>query len=186
LVGPREKKVKFSPEESVWVWQADPFQKVAAEAHRPNLRRQAVVQAAVLAGVGAVLFFLLHHRLLGQIVWGLGGVFLLMGLIYPPAYSPIYRFGQRLGRLVGGLLLYLLLVPFFFLFFLPVSLLLQLQGRDPLSRRRRAAGLTYWIPRLRQCEMTQYQRQFLLEDKEARRIERPIGKVDDLFERNGA
>jgi hypothetical protein len=162
---------------SVLEWQADPRRPVVVRSARPLLRRSAMIQAAVMAAVGAGLYFLLGHHFVARIVWGLGGLFLLLGLLLPAAYLPVHRFGRWLGRVVGVLLVYLLLVPFFLLFFFPVSLILRLQGRDPMSRRMRPAGLTYWLPRLRHSDASHYERQFLPEDKQGRRMERPVGTL---------
>jgi hypothetical protein len=140
-----------------------------------NLRRAALLQAAVMAGVGAFLYFVLEHRLIAFIVWGLAGLSLLLGLIYPPAFRPLHRFGQWLGRVVGTLLLYVLLVPFFFLFFFGAALLLRLQNRDPMQRSFLATDWTYWIQRRWENPLALYERQFLREDKRARGLRRPVG-----------
>jgi hypothetical protein len=180
LCGHRREQEEFVEEvrsRSVLDWQVDPRRPARASSARPLLRRSAMIQAAVMAAVGIALYFLLGHRLVARIVWGLGGLFLLLGLLAPAAYLPLHRFGRWLGRVVGALLLYLLLVPFFFLFFFPVSILLRLQGRDPMCRRMRPVGLTYWLPRLRRSDASHYQRQFLPEDRRGRRLERPVGSL---------
>ena len=130
-------------------------------------------------GVAALLYFLLHHLLIARVVAILGGLFLVLAVVAPRAYRPFHRFGQWLGRTVGALLTYVLLVPFYYLFFLPVALLLRLQKRDPMQRRPRAAGLTYWIPRRLASTPESYQRQFVREDRQARRLERPVGSGTD-------
>ena len=68
------------------------------------------------------------------------GLILILGLFIPSAYRPVHTFGQWLGRVVGKTLNLVLLVPFYFLFFTPVALLLRLQGRDPLHRTNRESA----------------------------------------------
>ena len=132
-----------------------------------------------MLGIAALLYFLLHHLMIARVVASLGGLFLILAVVAPRAYRPFHRFGQWLGRAVGVLLTYVLLVPFYYLFFLPVALLLRLQKRDPMHRRPRAVGLTYWIPRRLVSTPESYRRQFVREDREARQLERPVGSGTD-------
>lgn len=101
---------------------------LAAGPHRAT-RRDAFVQVAIMLLVGIILRYGLGHHFLANLVWGLAGVFLLLGTVWLAGYQPVHRGGRWLGNAVGTALIYLLLVPFFFLFILPVALLLRLQGR---------------------------------------------------------
>lgn len=148
-----------------------------AQGNPVNLRRSALVQAFVMVLVAGALQFILHHGLLARIVLGLAGVVLFLGLAYPPAYRPIHAFGRWLGRAVGQVLTYLLLVPFFFLFFTPVALVLRLQARDPLHRRFRDLRWTYWIARSPKTRDENIDRQFLREDKESRGALREVSST---------
>jgi hypothetical protein len=125
--------------------------------------------------IGFVLFQWIGHPTFARIIWGLAGLILVLGLVAPPAYRPVHRFGQWLGRAVGALLTWVLLVPFYFLVFTPGALLLRLQGRDPMHRRLRDSKYTCWIRRTRPAQADTYRRQFLLEDREARGALRPVG-----------
>jgi hypothetical protein len=164
---------------SAWNWQADGRHGGRPGDVEAGLRRAALLQSAVMVGVGALVYFLLGHHLIGTIVWCLAGLCLLLGLFYPPGYRPLHRFGQWLGRAVGRLLLYLLLVPFYYLFFLAVSLILRCQRRDPLHRQWGPPDLTYWVPRLAESPTDLYERQFMREDRRARHLQRPVGSVTD-------
>jgi hypothetical protein len=166
--------------ESVWNWRAaeDPLLHRVAE--RAELRRRALLQGSVMVAVGALVFFLLGHRIVGLAVWGLAVLILGLGLAAPAAYRPLNRFGEWLGRTVGALLTYLMLVPLFYLVFLPVSAFLRMKGHDPLSRSRRDPNQTCWIPRRRPVSADAYVRQFLLEDSEARALVRPVGAGPEL------
>jgi hypothetical protein len=176
-----EKDNQRSVSRTVWNWRcAEPGSspvgpRTGLDPH--GLRRAAVQQAAIKAVVGAILFLVVHHRVLALVVWGLAVVIALTAGIHPPAYRPLHRFGAWLGRTVGFLLIYVLLVPFFYLFFFPVAVILRLQKRDPMCRGLRPAHLTYWIPRRYESTPLDYERQFLREDKEARKVERPVGAV---------
>ena len=85
-------------EKSVWDWRSETGTGRRAGEGLARLRRAAWLQVTVMAGVGAFLYFLFGHRLVGQVVWGLAAVCLLLGTIHPPAYRPVHRFGRWLGR----------------------------------------------------------------------------------------
>ena len=140
-----------------------------------GLRRSALIQSVVMGLIGAFLLFGLNHLLFARIIWGLAGLVLILGLAIPTAYRPIHAFGQWLGRVVGQGLTYVLLVPFFYLFFTPVALLLRLQGRDPLHRGFRDPQWTYWLARSPKEPGENIDKQFLREDREARKVLRPVG-----------
>ncbi len=163
-----------SVQETVWNWR-DSAGPGKGKSEASSLRRQAVIQAVVMGVIGFVLYQWIGHHLFARIVWGLAGIILVLGLVAPAAYRPIHRFGQWLGRAVGALLTWVLLIPLYYLVFSPGALLLRLQGRDPMHRRMRDRRYTCWIPRNRPATPETYNRQFLLEDKEARGALRPVG-----------
>ena len=123
--------------------------------------------------------FGLGHLIAGRIVGILAVLVLFLGFVLPAAYRPVHAFGQTLGRLVGTGLTYILLVPFFFLFFLPVALWLRLRGRDPLHRKFRDQRWTYWISRRPQAADGNIERLFLQEDRAARAAQREVGSLPD-------
>lgn len=167
--------------QATWDWKGP--QGEAPATPSGGYRRSAFIQAVVMGLIGGFLYFGLHHILFARIIWCLAGLVLLLGLFFPPAYRPIHAFGQWLGRVVGKTLNYVLLVPFFYLFFTPVALLLRLQGRDPLHRSFRDSQWTYWIARAGKGGTENIDRQFLREDRDARKDLRPVG---DLPRREGA
>jgi hypothetical protein len=167
-----------SVSEAIWNWREEE-QRAAHKSGAAELRRAALLQAGLLGAVGVVLFFALGHAVLAWVVWGLGGLCLMLGLLHPPSYRPLHRFGQILGRGVGQLLVHLLLVPFYYLFFFPVAAYLRLRGRDPMHRRFRPPDLTYWIPHRHAAPPGIYERQFLKEDPHARGLHRPVGSLPE-------
>ena len=142
-----------------------------------NMRRLAFLQAVVMCAVAAILHFVLGHELAAKVIAGLAGVVLMLGMYLPNIYRHVHRFGQTLGQAVGTILVYLLLVPFFYLFFLPVALWLRLRGRDPLHRSFRDAKWTYWVSRQTRPRGHNIDRQFLQEDRAARHELREVGSL---------
>ncbi len=162
----------------VWDWRArDPER----ERERTALRckREGLVQGFVVLGLGFVVKNLLGHRALGDLLVVIGAGQGLVATWRPLWLRPVRRFGLGLGRAVGGALTWLLLVPFFLLVMVPAALYLRLRGRDPLHRQPLPAGLTAWIPRRRATTRESLQRQFLVEDREARALARPDGARPD-------
>jgi hypothetical protein len=94
---------------------------------------------AAIAAVGWLVFDVV-------LVWAaaLAAAFLATALLVPGVLLPLNRlwnlFAHRLGRLSNAVLLGL----FFFLFVLPMGLLLRLLGRDPMKRSLRSEEITYW------------------------------------------
>ena len=123
-------------------------------------KKAAVIQALVMAAIGAGLFWWLGHRTMGVIVWGLAAVVLVSGLFIPPIFAAIERFGKWLGTVVGIGLTWGLLVPFYYLCFCPLRLGLILKGKDPLQRKFQADASTYWTPRKPIQDVGQYRKQF--------------------------
>lgn len=156
---------------TVWRWRdADP-----AEPEHPVRAVPGRILRSGLPGlaIGAVLWFL-GWRWPGGILMGASLAFVLVGLVAPSIQRQATVLLERLGAWTGRLLGAVLLTPVFLLVVVPVGLYLKAAGRDPLHRRPLPPGLTYWIPRRNRPEPAQYRRQFLVEDPQARALERPV------------
>ncbi len=162
----------------VWDWRArDPERERERVALR--LKREGLLQGLVVLLLGLAVKNVLGHRTLGDVLVVLGAVQGMVATWRPLWLRPVRRCGRGLGRAVGGGLTWLLLVPFFLLVMAPVALVLRLRGRDPLHRQPLPAGLTAWIPRRHAATRESLQRQFLVEDREARALARPEGAQPD-------
>ena len=141
--------------ETVWPWEKI---KEGQPADRPGLR--ALLQAAILAAVGAGLFFGLHHKAMAGVAWGMGALVCISGLWIPRLFLAIEGLGRRLGQGVGVLLTYLLLVPFYFLVFAPAHAVLALRGKDPMNRRFPSPDESCWTPKRPIANRNHYKKQF--------------------------
>jgi hypothetical protein len=164
--------------EATWNWRDDAAEARRAAAERAALRRTALVQVAVTALAGVAVLLLLDHQLVARILWIASAVVLVIAIAAPQLYRPVRTFGARVGHAVGVALTYLLLVPFFYLFFAPVGLVLRLLRRDPLHRGGKAPGLSLWIHRREKARDQNVADQFLREDRHDWSSERPAGTVD--------
>ena len=141
--------------ETVWPWDKTPVARPT-----PQTGPRALIQAGILAAVGAGLFFGLHHRVMAGVVWGMGALAGISGLWAPRVFKAIERFGQRLGQGVGVILTHLLLVPFYFLVFVPAHAVLTLRGKDPMKRQFPCPDETCWTPKKTSANLNHYQKQF--------------------------
>jgi len=162
----------------VWNWRQDAAAQARARAVA-DARRRGLLQAGVLLGVAVLLRYVWHRTLPGHVFFVAGVVVLLAALWRPLGLRPLHRLGRAAGRAAGIGLTWLLLVPFFAVCIVPGGLLLRLRGSDPLARRPLAPGLTGWIARRHEPDPASLTRQFLVEDRAARRLQRPEGSPSE-------
>lgn len=126
---------------SVWPWtEPEP------EPPAPS-RLKLVLMTAVAWAVAALLYFKWHHLVMPLIVVALSSANLAGGLWYRPLHDGIMQGFLLLGRLIGWILTGVLLVPFFYLVFAPVRLILLARGKDPMHRKLHPDRASYWIDR---------------------------------------
>ena len=106
--------------------------------------------AAVFAIIGLIGWLVFEARLLWAPV--AASVFLLVALAAPGILLPLNRLWARIAHRVGLFSNALLLGSFFFLFVLPLGLIVRLFGKDPMVRTIDAEAETYWTPVGRQCD----------------------------------
>ena len=140
--------------ETVWPWQKPPDGR-SAEKTGPR----ALLQAGILAAIGAGLFWGFHREAMAGVAWTMGALVGLSGLLAPRVFKAIERLGRRLGQGVGIGLTYLLLVPFYFLVFVPAHAVLAFRGKDPMKRQFPSPDETCWTPKKTSANLNHYQKQ---------------------------
>lgn len=118
------------------------------------------IQFAVMAAVGALLFFWLKHAIGAYVVWGLAALLLAGILFSDPVLQGFERTAAFLAQAVGTGLTWLLLTPFFYLVFWPGRLLQKLTGKDPMRRQLEPDAATYWSDYKKLDIADRYQRQY--------------------------
>ena len=82
-----------------------------------------------------------------QVLWGIGGISLVLAFLRPVLLKPLYIllsiFALPIGLVVSNLLLFLI----YWGLFVTTGLLLRLTGRDPLGRKTAPDSTTYWVER---------------------------------------
>ncbi len=131
-------------------------------AQRAGLSRaaKACIQAPLMLGVAALMYFRFHHHIMPAVITVLAVLVLAGGLFIPPLFDAFERFGRWLAKVVAATLTWSLLTPFFYLVFTFARLTLLVQGKDPMARSFPAAALsTFWVPRKPVRNLDQYRKQ---------------------------
>ncbi len=126
-----------------------------------GVRRRALIEAAVAAGVGALLY--LWHPRVAFAAWGLAAVVLAAALLSPGGlYAGIRRVAGWLGHAAGQVITVVLLVPLFLVFFAPFGAFFRRGRRDRMEPRFDRAAPSYWKKRRPAGEATaaDYERMF--------------------------
>ncbi|SRR6266404_3748742 len=134
---------------------------------RPNPKRSygveryfGVLVGAVFAAVGAWWLTRGKFQLVAPYFLTLGGLLLLIGLVYPRALVVPNRMWMKLAEALSFVMTRVILGLVFFLMVTPIGLLRRILGGDPLHRRARRAE-SYWKPYLsRQGDPQHYEKMF--------------------------
>ena len=78
---------------------------------------------------------------------GVGGIFLLVALLFPSVLAPLNRLWTKLGLLLHRVVSPIALGIMFFLVITPMGLVMRALGKDPLRLRLRPDAESYWIDR---------------------------------------
>ena len=111
------------------------------------MRKFAIVMAIVLVLIGTLIYLQKHSFDIAKFLWGIGILFLIVGLLSPFVLRPIYRLWMLIGGLLGGFVSRIILTMLFFLLFVPIGLILRLMGKDLLNQKFNQSGESYWVKR---------------------------------------
>jgi hypothetical protein len=134
----------------------------SAEARKRELRKFGLVVGGVFLLIGGWLYWRGRHRWPMYTFSGVGGFLVVFGAVAPIVLGPVYRAWMLIAGVLGWINTRLLLSAIFFLLFMPVSLVMRLFGRDPLTRRFDPRLKSYWVDRPKQDEGPEivYKRQY--------------------------
>jgi hypothetical protein len=123
-------------------------------------RQFGVLVGAVFAALGGWWLTRGKFQLVAPYFLTLGGLLLLIGLIYPRALVVPNRLWMKLAEALSFVMTRVILGLVFFLMVTPIGLLRRMLGGDPLHRRARPAE-SYWKPYLaRQGDPQHYEKMF--------------------------
>ena len=100
----------------------------------------------LLAAVCGVVYAFSHYHGSAHRAWLIAAlVFLLISLAMPRVLAPLMRLWLKVGGFLHSVVSPVLLAAFYYFAVVPVGLVMQTLGKDPLRRTRRSG--TYWIER---------------------------------------
>jgi hypothetical protein len=126
-----------------------------------DIRIWALVMTVALGVVGTIQILIWGHTRTAIIFWALGAAFLLPGLIYPAALTPIFKFWLKLAAALAWFNTRLILGLSFFLVFTPMGLILRLLRKDLIKEKWDKQAASYWIERPpTPFDRTRYEKQY--------------------------
>ena len=120
--------------------------------HKLSDRAFGLMFAAVF-GLIAVGGWFFSGAVLGWALIVAGG-FAAVALVAPGVLLPFTRLWGKLGHKLGRVVNFVLLGLFFYLFVLPLGLIIRLTGHDPMHRTPDPKAKTYWTPVTRHTDET--------------------------------
>ena len=88
------------------------------------------------------------HAAAPAVLWGLGGVLVVLGLLVPGRLGPVYRAWMGLAHALSRVTTPIFMGLVYYLVLTPTGLVLRLLGRNPLGRREQDGG--FWVARTEQ------------------------------------
>ena len=101
--------------------------------------------AAILAGFA--LWPLLHGGRVRFWASAVGGIFLVLALVWPRALSRLNRGWMRFGLLLNRIVSPVAIGVVYYLTLVPMGLLMRISGKNPLRLKFDRTTASYWIPR---------------------------------------
>jgi hypothetical protein len=109
-------------------------------------RKTVLIVAGVLLALAGWQYFR-HRPTACAVLAATGAALAIIGLLVPPVARAFHTYWMRFATLLGWVNSRILLGLMFYGVFAPYNLIGRMVGRDPLRRRGRAQGESYWIPR---------------------------------------
>jgi hypothetical protein len=124
-----------------------------------ELRRFGLVVGGVFLALGGVSAWR-GHVWPPRVLWAVGTVLFVPGLLVPPVLAPVHRAWMGFARVVGEMNARIILTVLFYAVIFPVGRVLRF-FRDPLDRRLDDGRASQWIRREpAPVDPARYERQF--------------------------
>ena len=121
---------------------------------------KAAVSVAVLSLISVLLYFHYHREMMASVPAGIA-VFLLGCIVFCPQWLTTIEKGlNRFASVVGTVIAWILLVPFFYIVFGVLRLILLITRKDPMLRSYDRVASTYWTDRNHIADKANLERQF--------------------------
>ena len=127
---------------------------------RADLREFAKSMVLGFGGLSVLLGLLLRSPQAFLWLAGIGLGTATLAIVLPPLAAPVYMVWHTVTGAIGWVNSRLILGLLFYSVFTLTGLVLRLFGKDPLARKPRPAGESYWIERDPTIKKERYERQF--------------------------
>ena len=108
-----------------------------------ELRKFGIVMAVGFGVIGSI--FLWKDNQAWRYLYGIGGFFLLFGLVIPKVLAPIEWVWMKFAHTLGIVMTYILLTITYIVVITPIGLVMRLFGKDPLNRKFDKTLTSYWV-----------------------------------------
>lgn len=103
----------------------------------------------VTGGIFIALFGLIFPFVLGRHYvlwpWIIGGVLVVLALIFPLGLAPVYKYWMKFSHVLGWINTRIILGIIFYLFITPIGLMIRLFTRDPMARKLDRSATSYRV-----------------------------------------
>ena len=123
-----------------------------------ELRQFAIISLFGFGLFGAVAYLRFQWITAAYVLWIVGALTFLVGLISPGAVLGVYILLMAIAMPIGWVVSNVLLITLFYLVMTPLGLMFRLIGRDPL-RRKKPATESYWLAHEQRAAGASYYRQ---------------------------
>jgi hypothetical protein len=100
---------------------------------------------SIFLGILAFISWLLSGMVPVKLI-ACAGCFFITALVQPNILLPLNRIWQWFGLKLGPVINTLVLGLFYFLVVLPIGISMKLVGSDPMNRKSKMDGASYWSP----------------------------------------
>jgi hypothetical protein len=130
---------------------------VSARLSPREARKFGLVVGAAFLVLGALVWWR-SGSVVGQVLAGIGGALILLGLVVPSALIPVHRVWMALALVLSKVTTPIFLALVYFGVITPTGLIRRMLGRDNV--RSRTKGASFWVPRTAGREQPGMKHQF--------------------------
>ena len=112
---------------------------------RKEQRKFGVSSGVFLGIIGLLRYWWHDFEHVPYILWSIGAVFALLGLVAPPVLKPALRVAIYLAEKMNWVITHVVLTFAFYLIMTPSGIIYRLVSGDPLKRKWEPAASTYWV-----------------------------------------
>lgn len=115
-----------------------------------SLKKFGLLVGGVFSLISLWLFYKDSSSILKYITGCIGGLLILLGILYPGILKSIHKVWMGLALSMGWIVSRILLTLLFILITIPIGMLTRLLGKDLINHKIEKERTSYWIPKRKQ------------------------------------